>query len=131
MNGGFGGEQGVRWMVYNWLQGRGSILADEMGLGKTLQVRVSPLDWSIIQHMCLVSMTRGWCRCFLGSFCPCFGFLFIVVSIFGRGFVSSLCHFFGCFVSIRVHVCVLGPFVLGVFLCPCLCLGMVYVYMSV
>ncbi|CAN0096587.1 unnamed protein product, partial [Laminaria digitata] len=30
-------REGVRWMVYNWLQGRGSILADEMGLGKTLQ----------------------------------------------------------------------------------------------
>lgn len=41
----FGGGQGVRWMVYNWLQGRGSILADEMGLGKTLQVGVPPLGW--------------------------------------------------------------------------------------
>ncbi|CAN0188476.1 unnamed protein product [Ectocarpus sp. 6 AP-2014] len=30
-------REGVRWMIYNWLQGRGSILADEMGLGKTLQ----------------------------------------------------------------------------------------------
>lgn len=33
-------REGVRWMVYNWLQGRGSILADEMGLGKTLQASV-------------------------------------------------------------------------------------------
>ncbi|CAM9497967.1 unnamed protein product, partial [Ectocarpus sp. 13 AM-2016] len=30
-------REGVCWMIYNWLQGRGSILADEMGLGKTLQ----------------------------------------------------------------------------------------------
>lgn len=28
---------GVSWMLYNWIQSRGSILADEMGLGKTLQ----------------------------------------------------------------------------------------------
>lgn len=33
--------KGVRWMIYNWLQGRGSVLADEMGLGKTLQVSIT------------------------------------------------------------------------------------------
>ena len=30
-------KEGVEWLLYNWLQGRGSILADEMGLGKTVQ----------------------------------------------------------------------------------------------
>ncbi|CAB1114982.1 unnamed protein product [Ectocarpus sp. CCAP 1310/34] len=34
-------REGVRWMIHNWLQGRGSILADEMGLGKTLQTVAS------------------------------------------------------------------------------------------
>lgn len=29
--------EGVRWMLFNLLQGRNSILADEMGLGKTIQ----------------------------------------------------------------------------------------------
>eukprot|EP00961_Rhodomonas_salina_P200961 2711070-Rhodomonas_salina.1 len=34
-------REGVNWLVFNWLQRRGSILADEMGLGKTVQtVRV-------------------------------------------------------------------------------------------
>ena len=30
-------KEGVNWLVYNWVQHRGSILADEMGLGKTVQ----------------------------------------------------------------------------------------------
>ena len=30
-------KEGVNWLVFNWLQHRGSILADEMGLGKTVQ----------------------------------------------------------------------------------------------
>jgi SNF2 family DNA or RNA helicase len=29
--------EGVRWLLFNWSQKRGSILADEMGLGKTIQ----------------------------------------------------------------------------------------------
>ncbi|XXQ37791.1 SNF2-related domain containing protein [Plasmodiophora brassicae] len=29
---------GVKWMSFNWAQGRNSILADEMGLGKTVQI---------------------------------------------------------------------------------------------
>ncbi len=29
--------EGVRWLLFNWAQGRNSILADEMGLGKTIQ----------------------------------------------------------------------------------------------
>ena len=41
-------KEGVNWLVYNWLQHRGSILADEMGLGKTVQA-TGFLQW-LLQH---------------------------------------------------------------------------------
>jgi len=33
-------RDGVRWLRYNYAQGRSAVLGDEMGLGKTAQVRV-------------------------------------------------------------------------------------------
>ncbi|EKX33876.1 hypothetical protein GUITHDRAFT_45412, partial [Guillardia theta CCMP2712] len=37
-------REGVNWLIFNWLQRRGSILADEMGLGKTVQA-VGFMSW--------------------------------------------------------------------------------------
>ena len=39
-------KEGVSWLLFNWLQGRGSVLADEMGLGKTVQTVVTLQEMS-------------------------------------------------------------------------------------
>ena len=40
-------REGIQWLLYNWLQGRGSILADEMGLGKTVQTSITLQEMSL------------------------------------------------------------------------------------
>jgi SNF2 family DNA or RNA helicase len=60
--------EGVRWLLFNWMNKKGSILADEMGLGKTLQA-VTFIDilatkqvgfcWTVFAGVAWSALTEG------------------------------------------------------------------------